>query len=263
MSARGVALVTGAARGIGREVALRLADDGFDVAVNDLPGTAELEDVAQAIEGKGRKSIHFYGDVSVEQDVVNMIEAVVAALGSLDVMVANAGILTLQTVLEVDAATFDRTINVNVRGVMLCYKHAAKQMISQGRGGRIIGATSIAGKKGVPFLFAYSASKFAVRGMTQSAAAELGKYGITVNAYAPGGTESRMLEALDGHFVESLGPTGLRDSMASTNPIPRTGVPSDIANVVSFLASKESTFVTGKIYVQVVIDGVLMSWVSS
>ncbi|KAI0049325.1 acetoin reductase family protein [Auriscalpium vulgare] len=248
----GIALVTGAARGIGREIALRLADDGFDVAVNDLSGTAELEEVAKAIESKGRKSLQCFGDVSVEQDVVAMIEAVVAAMGSLDVMVANAGILTVHTILDVDPDEFDRTLRVNVRGVMLCYKHAAKQMVAQGRGGRIIAASSVAGKKGYPYLFSYSTSKFAVRGMTQSAAAALGKYGITVNAYAPGGVDTRMLDDLDERFLPVLGPGGARKNLAASGSVGRTGVPSDVANVVSFLASKESSFVTGQ---SICVDG--------
>ncbi|KAI0067046.1 NAD(P)-binding protein [Artomyces pyxidatus] len=267
-SSKGTAFVTGGARGLGREIAIRLATDGFDVAINDLPGTEELSDVAKEIESKGRKSHVVVGDVSVEQDVIDMIKSVVDALGGLDVMVANAGILILQKFLESEspvtrahdswesthfapAATveaFDRTLAVNARGVMLCYKHAGKQMIAQGRGGRIIGASSLGGKKGFSSLLSYSASKFAVRGLTQCAADELGKYGITVNAYCPGGIQTRLTKVVDD-FNSETGPSGNGDvlkSLVTQNPMGRAGVPEDVAGLVSFLASKDSSFITGK-----------------
>jgi len=135
-----VALVTGAARGIGRAIALRLADDGFDVAVNDLPNTPELSEVLEGIQSKGRRSLAVPADVSLESEVVRMIQDVVQELGSLDVMIANAGMMLCRPLLDTTVEEFDRLMAVNVRSVMLCYKYAAKQMIAQGHGGRIIGA---------------------------------------------------------------------------------------------------------------------------
>jgi len=185
MSAR-VALVTGAAQGLGLAIALRLADDGLDVAVNDIASKSEdLKKVVADIEAKGRRSIAVTADVSSEEEVKAMVEKVAKELGSLDVMVANAGIGSLKPLVETTAEEFDRVMAINARGVMLSYKYAALQMIQQGRGGRIIGACSSAGKKANIGLCAYSAAKFAVRGLTQNAAQELAPFGITVNAYAP------------------------------------------------------------------------------
>jgi len=239
-------LVTGAARGIGRGIALRLADDGFDVAVNDLPGTHELDEVVEMIVGKGRRALAVPGDVSDEFVVADMIESTVKTLGGLDVMVANAALVIMESFPETSVAAFDKQMMVNARGVMLCYKHAAKQMIAQGRGGRIVGASSMAGKQGQAMLLAYSASKFAVRGMTQSAAQALGKHGITVNAYAPGGVETRLLDQFD-EFLEPLaGPRAGRNGLVATTAVGRIGETDEIAHLVSYLSSKEAGFITGQ-----------------
>ncbi|KIM81214.1 hypothetical protein PILCRDRAFT_72177 [Piloderma croceum F 1598] len=198
-ASKGIALVTGAGQGIGRAIALRLADD-FDVAVNDIPSNVEaLDSLVDEITAKGRRSIPVLADVSVEDQVKNMIDTVVAKLGGLDVMVANAGIYKEGSVLDCTTQDFDSLFAVNVRGTFFCYKYAGLQMVSQGRGGRIIGASSLTGKKGrknsrailrAGLCVGYSATKFAVRGLTQSAAGDLGKHGITVNAYAPGAIDT-------------------------------------------------------------------------
>ncbi|KAN0125873.1 NAD(P)-binding protein [Russula decolorans] len=185
-----VALVTGAARGIGRAIALRLAEDGLDVAVNDLPNTPELDDVVREIENKGRRSLAVPADVSLDEDVEKIIQQVVQKLGSLDVMVANAGMMVYQPFLDSTVEDFDRLMAVNARSTFLCYKHAARQMIAQGHGGRIIGAKDFPTGSGIAS--AYCASKFAIRGLTHAAASDFGKYGITVNAYAPGMINTRM-----------------------------------------------------------------------
>jgi len=243
---KGVALVTGAARGIGRAIALRLAEDGYDVAVNDLPGTPELDEVVKMIVDKGRCALATPGDVSEESVVTEMIQSTVKALGSLDVMVANAGVAILVQFLETSVEAFDKQMVVNARSVMLCYKHAAKQMIAQGRGGRIIGASSMAGKQATDLLFAYSATKFAIRGMTQSAALALGKHGITVNAYAPGGVETRLLDVFDDFLEPLAGPRAGRNGLLARTVVGRIGEPDDIAHLVSYLASKEAGFITGQ-----------------
>ncbi|KAI0001176.1 NAD(P)-binding protein [Russula vinacea] len=243
---KGVALVTGAARGIGRGIALRLADDGFDVAVNDLPNTPELDEVIKTIEGKGRRALAIPGDVSDESVVTDMIQRTVTTLGGLDVMVANAGVVILEPFLDTSVAAFDKQMAVNARSVMLCYKHAAKQMIAQGRGGRIIGASSMAGKQANDMLLAYSATKFAVRGMTQSAALALGKHGITVNAYAPGGVETRLLDMFDEFLEPFAGPRAGHNGLLSATAVGRIGETEDIAHLVSYLVSKEAGFITGQ-----------------
>ncbi|KAG6819465.1 hypothetical protein H0H93_011598 [Arthromyces matolae] len=187
MASLGVALVTGASKGIGRAIALRLAKDGFNVGINDLPSSKPgLESLREQIKVLGRKSSIFAGDVSKQSAVEEMVSSVVADLGRLDVMVANAGLCKAHLITDTDVEEWDRLFAVNVRGVFLCYKYAALQMIKQGEGGRIIGASSLAGRRGEGHLAAYSSTKFAVRGLTQAAATEWGRHGITVNAYCPG-----------------------------------------------------------------------------
>lgn len=161
-----VAIVTGAAKGIGEAIALRLADDGLDIALFDLPQErAGLDAVAAALKGKGRRALVLVGDVTVEDDVAAMVDSTVAELGGLDVvriftyllydvgahvimafqMIANAGVFWLKPFVDSTTEEWDRMFAVNTRGVMLCYKHAARQMIKQGRGGRIIGLCGFIG----------------------------------------------------------------------------------------------------------------------
>ncbi|KAJ7155280.1 hypothetical protein C8R46DRAFT_1356498 [Mycena filopes] len=204
-ASQGVALVTGAAQGIGHAIALQLAADGFDVALNDVAAkSAQLEGVKKEVTDLGRKATVVTADISVDAEVKAMVAATVEALGGLDVMVANAGVCKPRgSLVDLEADEWDATFAVNGRGTFLCYKYAGKQMIAQGRGGRIIGASSGAGKQAYPSLPDYSASKFAVRGLTQSAALEFGKHGITVNAYAPG-THLYILRLRDTDEVNSF-----------------------------------------------------------
>lgn len=242
-----VALVTGAARGIGRAIALRLAGDGLDVAVNDLPNTPELDDVVREIENKGRRSFPVLADVSLEEDVEKIIQQVVQKLGSLDVMVANAGIMAYLPFLDSTSEDFDRLMAVNARSTFLCYKLAARHMIAQGRGGRIIGACSAGGKQGSGIAAAYCASKFAIRGLTHAAASDFGKYGITVNAYAPGVINTRMIEGLMGAQPGTDFDSKAKSLVASLGtPIQRIADPEEVAAFVSYVASDGAGFVTGQ-----------------
>ncbi|KAF8993621.1 hypothetical protein BDQ17DRAFT_1431596 [Cyathus striatus] len=239
-SSSGTAVVTGASRGIGRSIALRLAQDGYNISINDLPSKVEgLKDVERGIVSIGRKCSISVGDVSKEEDIKALVKSAVDELGGVDVMVANAGICAFNPIVDMPVEEFDRHYAVNIRGVFLSYKYAAQQMIKQGRGGRIIGASSIAGKQGHPYLSGYVASKFAVRGLTQSAGSELGKYGITVNAYAPGAIDTDMANM----FKEMLGDEA---PDYAANPVGRIGNVDDIASLVSFLASSKSGFITGQ-----------------
>ncbi|KAF5314439.1 hypothetical protein D9619_011870 [Psilocybe cf. subviscida] len=240
-----IALVTGAAQGIGRAISLRLADDGLNVALNDLPSkSAELEALKAEITAKGRQATVVPGDVSSEDDVISMVNATVAQLGSLDVMVANAGITFACPLTELPISEWDRVFSINTRGLFLCYRHAAKQMIKQGRGGRIIGATSSAGKQGIANLGHYSASKFAVRGLTQAAALEWGTHKITVNCYAPSTVETPMID----NFIASVGAP--RDAFyagqSQLAAVGYHGQPEYIASLVSFFASEGSHHITGQ-----------------
>jgi meso-butanediol dehydrogenase / (S,S)-butanediol dehydrogenase / diacetyl reductase len=250
-----VALVTGAARGIGRGIALRLADDGLDVAVNDIGANAdELETVADEIRQAGRRTASVAADVSEPGEVEEMVRRVAEELGSLDVMVANAGIAQVKPLLEVTPEDFDRVMAVNVRGVFLCYKAAAEQMIRQGSGGKIIGAASIAAHKGFAYLGHYSASKWAVRGLTQAAAQEWAEHGITVNAYCPGIVGTAMWELIDeqlgGYLGLKKGET--LEQYSQLIALGRVEEPEDVAAFVSYLASKDSDYMTGQ---SVMIDG--------
>ncbi|KAK7458077.1 hypothetical protein VKT23_009983 [Stygiomarasmius scandens] len=246
-----IALVTGAAQGIGKALALRLAKDGLVVAINDLPRMEEkLNAVAEEIRAFGKDtSIHF-ADVSSEEEVKNMINGVVEKHGGLDVMIANAGICMMAPFLETTTEIWDKTFAVNARSTFLCYKYAAEHMVKQGRGGRIIGASSFAGKSGVQHqsLTAYVGTKFAVRGLTQAAAGELGKYGITVNAYAPGLVDTELAQRyVDKHAKEyGMEPKQFADAYYATVPVRHGGFPEDVAGLVSYLASEEASFITGQ-----------------
>ncbi|KAJ3812321.1 NAD-binding protein [Lentinula aff. lateritia] len=237
MSAKflGVALITGASQGIGKAIAFRLAKDGFRVALNDIPNKdPQLRSLAREIEREhGAKTYVTLADVSNESEVEKMVVQTSKALGGLDVMVANAGILHERTLVnDFPTETWKKTFAINVDGVFFSYKYAARQMIAQGRGGRIFGASSIAGKRPAAHFSAYTASKYAVRGLTQSLALELSGHGITVNAYAPGIPSSAQSA---GSFQES------HDAVLAV-----FGEPEDIASLVSYLASKEAHYITGE-----------------
>ncbi|OJA10261.1 hypothetical protein AZE42_08917 [Rhizopogon vesiculosus] len=265
---KGVALITGSAQGIGHSIALRLASDGFDIALNDMPtkGT-ELESLASKIESLGRAVCIVPANVSVDEQVKEMIDGAVAKLGGLDVMVSNAGVIgEVTSLVSSTVESWDHTFSVNARGSYLCYKYAAMQMIQQGRGGRIIGASSVAGKMGLFGFSSYTASKFAIRGLTQVAALELGKYGITVNSYAPSGIQTAMCKAQENFDfapdrsiakdvtdqLENAKPAPDPDlikwltSVYGNVPLKQVGQPEDIASIVSYLASKEAHFITGQ-----------------
>ncbi|KJA21588.1 hypothetical protein HYPSUDRAFT_67712 [Hypholoma sublateritium FD-334 SS-4] len=244
-----VALITGAARGIGKAIALRLAHDGYQIALNDISEMKkELEDVQREIIGTGQQTLICLGDVSVEDDVIKMVGLTAQILGSLDVMIANAGVCLVKSLIETTGEDFHRLLSINVDGVFFCYKHAALQMIKQGRGGRIIGASSVAGKQGWKLLSGYSTTKFAVRGLTQSAALELMEYNITVNAYAPGGVETDMLSSIREAVAKRAPETqkGLNESGASSREIAKTSSTDDIAGLVSYLVSPQAQMITGQ-----------------
>ncbi|KIK80066.1 hypothetical protein PAXRUDRAFT_833745 [Paxillus rubicundulus Ve08.2h10] len=248
---KGIALITGSAQGIGHAIALRLAKDGYDIALNDLPSKYnQLRAVADDIGMSGRKALALPADVTVEEEVKEMVESVTTELGGLDVMVANAGVAQVLPLTSTGVGDWEYVMTVNTRGPFLCYKYAAEQMIKQRRGGRIIGASSLAGKTGLPLTSAYSASKFAVRGLTQAAALELGRYGITVNAYAPGVIATAMTAntiGADGKFLSSDEESAAWvANYLEGRPIKHIGQPDDIASIVSYLVSKEAHFITGQ-----------------
>jgi meso-butanediol dehydrogenase/(S,S)-butanediol dehydrogenase/diacetyl reductase len=254
MGATRSALVTGGARGIGRAIAGRLVGDGLRVSVADLPSSMDQVDVLVAELGGPAVAVGLAVDVTDAESVDAAVNAHVRHFGGLDVMVANAGIAVTAPLLEITAEQWQQTMDVNVRGVFHCYRSAARQMIAQGRGGRLIGAASVAAHRGGKWQSVYSASKFAVRGMSQSVAQELAEHQITVNVYSPGVVQTPMWEGIDAEITRRRG-VSLGSEMAGMVagiPLARLETPDDVAGVVSFLASPDAGYITGQ---SIVVDG--------
>lgn len=248
------ALVTGAARGIGRAIAGRLVAEGLGVSVADLPSSrAEVEAVVAGLGGSG-VAVGLSVDVTDAASVEAAVVAHVAHFGGLDVMVANAGIAITAPLLQTTAEQWQQTMDVNLKGVFHCYQSAARQMIGLGRGGRLIGAASVAAHRGGKWQSAYSASKFAVRGMSQSLAQELAEHQITVNVYSPGVVHTAMWEGIDAEMARRRGtePGSEMAGMVTGIPLGRLENPDDVAGVVAFLASSDAGYITGQ---SIVVDG--------
>jgi NAD(P)-dependent dehydrogenase (short-subunit alcohol dehydrogenase family) len=257
-----VALVTGCGgqHGLGRAIALRLAQEGAHVAINDvverrLQSTewAGLPDLAREIEALGRQTLSVVADVSNAAQVERMVQATLEKFGQIDILVNNAGALAGRDrvpVVELDEAEWDRIQNINVKGTFLCSRAAARAMIARSQGGRIINLSSTSGKRGVARFAAYCASKFAVRGFTQSLALELAPYQITVNAICPGLMETErvadMAAALAPAGVSAEAQRQLMIEQANASiPLGRVGQASDVARTAAFLASAEADYLTG------------------
>lgn len=251
----GVAVVTGAARGIGRAIAERLATDGLNVAVVDLEDQSEnLRTLAAELRDKGRDAVALECDVSDAAQVERLTESVVESLGSLDVFVANAGIAQVEPLLDTEQEDFEKVLSVNLTGVFNSYRAAARTMVDRGTGGKIIGAASIVAYRPFEMLGAYSVSKWGVRGLTQAAAMEWAQHGITVNAYCPGIVGTDMWDLIDERLTQEQDrPRGeaFRENVEQI-PLGRVQEPEDVANLVSFLASKDSDYMTGQ---SVILDG--------
>jgi meso-butanediol dehydrogenase/(S,S)-butanediol dehydrogenase/diacetyl reductase len=247
------ALVTGGARGIGFAIAQRLADEGASVAVLSLHEESAVG-AAMQIEG----AVGIAADVSDEEAMARAVRETVEAFGRLDVMVNNAATIAIGPVVETSAETWDDVLRVNLRGVFLGCREAARRMIAQGDGGRIINASSGAGRQGNADIAAYAASKFGVIGLTQSLAVELAPYGITVNAYCPGHvTSTPMWDTIDEAVTARSGgaPGSAKRAAEAQPPLGRAGRPDEIAAAVAYLASDEAGFVTGE---SLLIDGGLV-----
>ncbi|HDI8257621.1 TPA: 3-oxoacyl-[acyl-carrier-protein] reductase [Staphylococcus aureus] len=230
------ALVTGASRGIGRSIALQLAEEGYNVAVNYAGSKEKAEAVVEEIKAKGVDSFAIQANVADADEVKAMIKEVVSQFGSLDVLVNNAGITRDNLLMRMKEQEWDDVIDTNLKGVFNCIQKATPQMLRQ-RSGAIINLSSVVGAVGNPGQANYVATKTGVIGLTKSAARELASRGITVNAVAPGFIVSDMTDALSDE---------LKEQMLTQIPLARFGQDTDIANTVAFLASDKAKYITGQ-----------------
>jgi meso-butanediol dehydrogenase/(S,S)-butanediol dehydrogenase/diacetyl reductase len=242
-----VAVITGAARGIGQGIALRLAEEGVNLALLDL-SAEQLDSVRSELEPFGVKVTTYVANISNRDEVYAAIEHVVSTLGTLDVMINNAGISQVKPIAEVVPEDLDRILNINIGGVTWGIQAAAAKFKLLNKRGKIINASSIAGHDGFAMLGIYSATKFAVRALTQVAAKEYASAGITVNAYCPGVVGTDMWVEMDERFSEITGTAKGETYKKYVDGIAlgRAQTPADVAALVAFLASDDADYITGQ-----------------
>ena len=232
-----VALVTGAGRGIGREIALTLAEYGADVIVNYNGSKAKAEEVVAEITGMGRKAAAVQCSVADYEACGRMITDMIAEFGHIDILVNNAGITKDNLVIKMTEEDFDAVIDTNLKGTFNTIKHMYRPLIKQ-KAGRIINLSSVSGVLGNAGQANYSASKAGVIGLTKSMARELASRNITVNAVAPGYIDTDMTQAMTA---------AAKESTLEQIPLKRVGTPRDIAETVAFLASDKASYITGQV----------------
>lgn len=230
------ALVTGASRGIGKAIALELAKQGANVAVNYSGSEAKAQAVVEEIEDMGVKACKVQADVANETNVKDMVKKVITQFGTLDILINNAGITRDNLLMRMKEEEFDQVINTNLKGVFICTKAVTRHMMKQ-RSGKIVNVSSIVGVSGNPGQANYVAAKAGVIGLTKSNAKELASRNIFVNAVAPGFISTEMTDKLTEEQ---------REGMLAMIPLGKLGQTEDVAKVVRFLASDDSNYMTGQ-----------------
>jgi len=231
------ALVTGASRGIGKAIAIKVASLGANVAINYRNSIEQVKEVINEIEKLGVKAIAIQCDISNYNDVEKMIKKYIDEFGSIDILVNNAGITKDNLIMRMKEEDFDSVIDVNLKGSFNCIKHVSSIMLKQ-RSGRIINISSVSGIVGNAGQVNYSSAKAGILGMTKAVARELASRGITCNAVAPGYIKTDMTDVLSDKIKEHV---------KNTIPLNKFGTPEDVANAVGFLASDDASYITGQI----------------
>jgi 3-oxoacyl-[acyl-carrier protein] reductase len=237
-----VALITGSGRGIGRAIAIKLAQMGASVVVNDLPGESETEKTVQEIQDLGREALVSAGDVTDIEQVKAIINLAVDKWGKIDILVNNAGISQDILIMRMSEKDWDKVLDINLKSAFLCSRYVLPGMLSQ-RWGRIINIASVAGLVGRLSRVSYAASKGGLIAFTRSLANEVGSRNITVNAVAPGIIATRLTESL---------PQEYKDAVLSMTVLKRPGTPTEVAELAGFLASNRAGYITGQV---ISIDG--------
>lgn len=232
-----VALITGSGRGIGKAIALKMAESGADIIVNDIEGSSGAPEVVEKVKSIGRQAVFIPADISIASDVANLVEKAIEGFSKIDILVNNAGITRDRLIMRMSEDDWDQVLNINLKGAFLCTREALKFMIRQ-RWGRIVNIASIVGLMGNGGQANYAASKAGIIALTKSTAKEAASRGITANAIAPGFIDTEMTRHLSA---------GVKETYEKQVPLGYYGKPEDIAHAVSFLASEEAGYITGQV----------------
>jgi len=243
-----VALITGAAKGIGNGIALKLASEGANIVAADVL-IKEAERVARQLVEMGTRSMALKLDVTSKKEIENVLTQIMDQYGKIDILVTCAGVEQIPcSAIEIDEKEWDKVLNINLKGTLYCCQVVGREMMKQ-KYGKIITISSLNGKTGVPYTVAYNISKFGVIGLTKTLANELAPYNINVNSICPGLTDTELLARVWERRASILGVSREEVYRSAINNIPlkRLGIPNDLGNIAVFLASDHSNYITGEL----------------